>query len=190
MKKTLLILSILLSTMNIFAQKIDSATEKLINDYVIGRMIIEKEPADPAMLSQVFSGKFYKVNTFYIYTTREENHESSAACNQFWINVDNGKVTEVQQLSSDSNLPDVLSLLKKDFRLKDEASAVKFEKSLDALFPVEKDDVQNVKHMKKSNQWIFIRGKFFDDNTAVIVTTNTDGTVSKIEVLLTYPPAS
>lgn len=187
MKRNLLILCVLMFSMIISAQQIDSATEKLINDYVITRMIIEKEPADPILLSQVFSGKFYKVNTFYIYATREENSESSAACNQFWLNVDNGKITEVQQLSSDSNLPDVLSLLKKDFRLKDEASATKFEKSLDALFPVDKDDVLNVKHMKKNNQWIFIRGKFFDENTAVIATTNPDGSVSKIEVLLAYP---
>lgn len=187
MKKILFFLFVMLLSVNISAQQIDSVTEKLINEYVITRMIIEKEPADPALTNQVFSGKFYKVNTFYIYATREENSESSAACNQFWLNVDNGKVTEVQQLSSDSNLPDVLSLLKKDFRLKDEASAVKFEQSLNALFPVDKDDVLNIKHMKKNNQWIFIRGKFFDDNTAVIATTNPDGTVSKVEVLLAYP---
>lgn len=190
MKRNVLFIFIMLLTMKTFAQQIDSATEKIINDYVISRLIIEKEPADPSLLSQVFSGKFYKVNTFYYYASREENSESSAACNQFWLNVDNGKLTEVQQLFSDSNLPDVLSLLKKDFFLKDEASALKFENALNALFPVDEKEKLNIKHMKKNFQWIFLRGKFFDDSTAVIVTTNPNGSVSKVEVVLAYNPAS
>ncbi|MGE5420195.1 MAG: hypothetical protein ACM3UT_08415 [Chloroflexota bacterium] len=190
MKRNLLILCVLLLTMNICAQQIDSATEKIIDDYVISRMLIDKEPADPTLLSQVFSGRFYKVGTFYYYATRDENSVSTAGCNQFWLNINNGKVTEVQQLSSDSNLPDILSLLKKEFLLKDEASALKFEKALDALFPVDEKEKLNVKHMKKNTQWIFLRGKFFDDSTAVIVTTNPNGTVSKVEVVLAYNPAS
>lgn len=188
MKKNLFIFFLLLTTV-ISAQQIDSEAEKMINDYVISKLIIEKVPADPELLNQVFSGKFYKVSTFYYYTSREENSESTAGCNQFWLNIDNGKITEVQQLSSDSNLPDILSLLKKEFLLKDEASALRFEKALDTLFPVDEDEKQNVKHMKKSSQWVFMRSKFFDDQTAVIVTTNPNGTVTKIEVKLAYNPA-
>ena len=89
-------------------------------------------------------------------------------------------------MSSDTELKELFSLLKTDFRLKNETEAVSFEAALNSIFPVDEKEKQNVKHLKKENQWIFIRGKFFDDDTAVIVSVAPDGTVSKIELVLAY----
>ena len=90
-------------------------------------------------------------------------------------------------IHTDLECPVLMSLIKKDFFLKDENSAKLFEASLNTLYPVDKKEIPNVKHLKKGSQWIFLRGKFFDDYTAFIVTTGANGAVTKIELKLSYP---
>jgi hypothetical protein len=87
----------------------------------------------------------------------------------------------------DLECPILMSMIKKNFLLKDENAAKLFEASLNVLYPVDEKEVQNIKHLKKGSQWIFLRGKFFDDYTAFIVTTGTNGIVTKIELKLSYP---
>lgn len=185
MKKSFLILTVLTCSVCLSAQQPDNATTKALDAYVMSRMSIDHNPLDPVTLGKVFSGNFYEVNLGF-----SSVDGSILTGSDYYLNVTDGKVTELPTLSTDMELTAMFSLLKKDFVIKDEAGAAAFEKSLDVLFPLRESERSNVKHMKKSTQWIFIRGKFFDDNTAVIVTTNPDGTVSKIEVKLAYPAAS
>ena len=79
-----------------------------------------------------------------------------------------------------------MSLIRKDFFLKDENAAKLFEAALNVLYPFEEAEIQNVKHLKRDSQWIFLRGKFFDDFTVLIVTTGPDGAVTKIELELSF----
>jgi hypothetical protein len=86
----------------------------------------------------------------------------------------------------DLECPVLMSMIKKEFLLKDEAAAKLFEASLNVLYPLDEKEMPNVKHMKKGTQWIFIRNKFFDDSTAFIVTVTPAGAVTKIELKLAY----
>jgi hypothetical protein len=79
-----------------------------------------------------------------------------------------------------------MSLIKKDFLIKDENTAKLFEASLNVLYPVDEKEIPNVRHLHKGSQWIFLRGKFFDDYTAFIVTVGTNGAVTKVELVLSY----
>jgi hypothetical protein len=180
MKKTILYLIVLLFPLNISAQQVDEESGKIIDQHIKSRLDIEKTLIDPQATGKVFVGTFYEVYPGFTFP------EGSAGCVGYYLNLDNGKITEMQKLSFDMELTQLLTLLKKEFRLKDEANAVLFEKALNALYPVEEKEVSNVRHLKKSNQWIFLRGKFFDDETAVIVTVNPDGTITKIELILAY----
>ena len=180
MKKTFLALIAILIPLCISAQ-VDDATKKALDAYVMSKMSIDRTQLEPAILGKVFNGRFYEMNLGFASVDG-----SILSGSDYCLNIDNGKVTEVPSLSSDMELTTMFSLVKKDFLLKDEPSALTFEKSLDILFPPRDSDKANVKHMKKNNQWIFIRGKFFDDSTAVIVTVNPNGSISKIELKLSY----
>jgi len=181
MKKTFLFLTAAFVTLCVSAQ-VDDATKKSLDDYVFSKMSIDRNVLEPAILDKVFRGKFYEINLGF-----SSIDGSVLSGSDYFLNYENGKVTELPSLSHDMELTALFSLLKKDFLIKDEATAAAFEKSLDILFPLRDDEKTNVKHMKKNNQWIFIRGKFIDDNTAVIVTTGPNGSVSKIELKLAYP---
>lgn len=181
MKKLFLALTMIIIPFCLSAQQPDDATKKALDAYVMSKMSIDRNLMEPAILGKVFTGKFYELNLGF-----SSVDGSVLSGSDYRLNFDNGKVTELPSLSQDMELTTMFSLVKKDFLLKDEPAAVAFEKSLDILFPPSESDKANVKHLKKNNQWIFIRGKFFDDSTAVIVTVNPNGTVSKIELKLSY----
>jgi hypothetical protein len=181
MKKLFFALTIIIIPLCLSAQQPDDATKKALDAYVMSKMSIDRNLMEPAILGKVFNGKFYEMNLGF-----SSVDGSVLSGSDYRLNFDNGKVTELPSLSQDMELTAMFSLLKKDFLLKDEPAALAFEKSLDVLFPLSDDKKTNVKHMKKNNQWIFIRDKFFDDNTAVIVTVNPNGSVTKIELKLAY----
>ncbi len=182
MKRSFFSLSLILIPLCLSAQQVDDATKKALDDYVFSKMSIDRNVMEPATLGKIFRGQFYEVNLGF-----SSIDGSVLSGSDYYLNIENGKVTELPSLSHDMELTAMFTLLKKDFLLKDEAAAMAFEKSLDVLFPLRDSEKTNVKHMKKNNQWIFIRGKFFDDYTAVIVTINPNGSVSKIELMLAYP---
>lgn len=162
------------------AQEINEHNTKLIDEYIKSRIISEKEVIGSKVLNMVFSGCFLKVESGFV------NIGGRNLCSDFILNMDKDRIQELDELTEDKDLPVLLSLVKAGFVLKEEAAAVQFETALNALYPVAKNDVSGIRHMKKDNQWIFIRGKFFDDNTAVVVSTNPDGVITKIEVKLSY----
>jgi len=180
MKNVVLYLIIFLFSCSLNAQEIDAGSAKLIEDHIKSRLNIEKELINPQAVEKVFYGTFYKVGPGFFFP------DGYGGCIEYYLNLNDGKVTELQKLGYDMEMKELLALLRKEFRLKDEAGAVIFETALNALFPVDEKDKPDVRHMKKNNQWIFLRGKFFDDDTAVIVSVNPDGTVSKIYLILAY----
>ncbi|HLP73419.1 MAG TPA: hypothetical protein VK155_10995 [Bacteroidales bacterium] len=184
MKKIFLFAAFLAMPFFLTAQDITQEHNKLIDDHLQSKLSIEKEPVKSPDISKVFAGSFYKVRIDFIY--QYENSVQSYGCHDCYVNITNGKLTEFQQLSSDGELKELLSMLKSEFRIRNEADAKVFEAALNALYPVDQKDVANIKHMNKAAQWIFIRGKFFDDNTAVIVSVAPDGRLSKIELMLSY----
>jgi hypothetical protein len=92
----------------------------------------------------------------------------------------------IEPIHMDLECPVLMSIIKKDFLLKDENAAKLFEAALNVLYPVDEKEIQNVKHLNKDSQWIFLRGKFFDDFTAFIVTTGSNGVVTNVKLKLAY----
>ena len=107
-------------------------------------------------------------------------------CGDYYLNINGEKISDFEMLDSDKELPQLLSLIKKEFLLKDEPAAKNFEATLNELYPLDDDEKPLAKHMKKGSQWIFLRGKFFDNQTAVIATVAANGTITKLEVILGY----
>jgi hypothetical protein len=182
MKKTalLLYLFLILVPVNMAAQTINAQDEKLIDDYLRDNLTSEKTVVSGVAIGKVFNGNFYIVDPGY------KSPEGTAYVTEFFVNVSGGEMVLFEQLTNDKDLPVLLSLVKKGYLLKDEASAKLFEASLNELYPVKESDRQGIKHIKKNNQWVFLRGKFFDDQTAVIATVAANGTITKLQLLLAY----
>jgi hypothetical protein len=180
MKTLLLYLVIMLFPVCITAQTIVEQDEKLMDDYIKKNLTSGKTTVDPLAVGKIFSGSFYIVSPGF------KQPEGIGYCSDYFFNINAGVLVEYEQLTTDKELPVLLSLVKKGFILKDEAGAKLFEASLNELYPVKDSDKPGVKHMKKNNQWIFLRGKFFDDQTAVIVNTDAKGTITRFELKLSY----
>lgn len=179
--RTLILLSLLFAgTPALFGQALNAQDKKLIQDYILSQYISETTVVNPAVTSKVFSGRFYIVSSGFKY------QDMTSYCSDFNFNLEAGKIRNYENVSEDHEMPQLVALIKKDYLLKDEPSAKAFEATLNELFPVKKEDLAGVKHYKKGNQWIFIRGKFFEDKSALIVTVAPNGTITKIENKLAY----
>jgi hypothetical protein len=183
MKNLIISLIVFLFAASLSAQTIDSQSQKLIEAFVKSNIDIKSETIDQAAVSKVFTGKFCKIMVGFI----ESGAGSSSCGDNNYVNINETTIKMTEGIHMDLECPILISLIKKDFLLKDENAAKLFEASLNVLYPVDKKEVPNIKHLKKGPQWIFLRGKFFDDYTAFIVTTGTNGIVTKIEVKLAYP---
>jgi hypothetical protein len=181
MKTISIYLALLIVPVCLTAQTVSSQDEKVINDFLKKTLNQEIEVVAPDAVSKVFVGKFYKVNPGFDFP------DGSGYCTDYSFNVNAGVIVVNEKLSTDMDLPQLLSIVKKGFLLKDEATAKLFEAALNTLYPVDEDEVAALKHMKKGNQWIFLRDKFFDNRTAVIATVSANGTITKLEVILGYP---
>jgi|GEM_PF-1707753 len=182
MKRTTIFAAALISTLCISAQNIDVMSGKLIDTFVKNNISIEAEPADPAALSKVFDGKFFKVTVGFI-----ETGTGASSCGSFnFVNIKANEVSMMEPIHMDLECPVLMSVIRKDFLLRDETGAKLFEAALNVLYPIDEDEAGDVKHMKKGSQWIFLRSKFFDDYTAFVVTTAPDGKVTKIDLVLGY----
>jgi hypothetical protein len=182
MKNLLLSAVLFLLSASLIAQSVDGNAKKLIDTFVKSNMETEVEPVDPAAVSKVFDGNFFKIMVGFI----EPGTGASYCGSDNYVSINGTIVKMIEPIHMDIECPILMSLIKKDFLLKDENAARLFEAALNVLYPVDEDEVQNVKHLKKEAQWIFLRGKFFDEYTAFIATTGTDGKVTKIELVLSY----
>jgi hypothetical protein len=166
--------------LSITAQTINPQDEKLIDEYLHKNLTAAKSLVGSANASKVFNGTFYLVDPAF------NTDEGLSYVMELPMNINAGEIVLYELLSTDKELPALVSLIKKDFLLKDEAKAKLFEAALNDLYPVKESERANIKHLKKNGQWIFLRAKFFDDQTAVIVTTEPSGKITKMEVKLAY----
>lgn len=182
MKNTLLSAALFLICVSISAQGTDGNTQKTIETFVKSNIETQVEPVDPETVGKVFNGTFYKIKVGFI----ESGTGANSCGSDNYVSVNETTVKMIEPIHMDIECPILMSLVKKDFLFKDENAAALFEAALNLLYPVEKDEMQNVKHLKKDGQWVFLRGKFFDNYTAFIATTSPDGKVNKIELVLSY----
>jgi len=182
MKKLIISVISLFFTVSLSAQTIAPESKKLIDSFVKSNIDIQLEEVDQAAVSKVFSGTFLKMNVGFI----ETGCGASSCGSDNYINVNGTSVGMIEPIHMDLNCPVLMSMIRKEFLLKDENTAKLFESALNVLYPVDEGEVQNVKHLQKDSQWIFLRGKFFDDFTAFILTTGPNGAVTNVELKLAY----
>lgn len=182
MKKLIISGSILLLSFSAFSQSVDATSQKMIDAFVRNNTAVNTEAVDPAAVSKVFTGKFYRIEVGFV-----EAGSGFSNCGSFnYVNINGSEVKMTEAIHTDLDCPNLVSMIRKDFLLKDENAAKLFEAALNAIYPVEEDEAKDMKHLKKGTQWIFVRSKFFDDYTVFVVTTAANGAITKIDGLLGY----
>lgn len=181
MKKIILYSFIILFSSTLSGQKVPDSDKAAINGYINKMMYLDLKPVVSDALPSVFAGKFYIVHQEFRFDT-----SGTWICQNIKLNVNGNSVSYLEGLNSNMVVNSLTVLFKKDFLLKDENAAVKFESALNVIYPYENRDIDQIKHMKKGDQWIFIRGKFFDNYSAMIITVDPKGTITKITYSLEY----
>ncbi len=182
MKKLIFPLVSLLFAAGLSAQTVDSESQKLIEAFVKSNIDIKMEAVNPEDVSKVFTGNFFKIEVGFV----ETGTGASSCGSSDYVSINGTTVKMPEAVHMDLECPVLLSLVKKDFMIKNDNDAKLFEAAMNTIYPVEKSEIPNVKFLHKGSQWIFLRGKFFDDYTAFIVTTGEDGSLKKIDLKLAY----
>ena len=143
------------------AQATDEKENSILDDLFRSHLVVNKEKIVSDTLDKVFDCSFYKVDAGF-------DFEGGGLCTNNLFIIKDGKLLNYDnRLDSLFNL---LSVLRSDFRLKNEADVKIFETSLDKLFPISWPNDEKREHINKGNKWYFIRGDFFDSKSGYIVT--------------------
>lgn len=181
MKKLILYCFIFLFSSTLSGQQVPDNDKAAINGYINKMMYLDLKPVVSDALPAVFNGKFYIVHQEFKFDTT-----GTWICQNIKLNVNGSSVSYLEGLNSNMVVNSLPLLVKKEFLLKDENAAAKFESALNVIYPYEERDKDQIKHMKKGDQWIFVRGKFFDNYSALIITVGPKGAIKKIDYSLDY----
>jgi hypothetical protein len=170
MKKNLILFIFLLFPIIGSAQQVDEKSQKMIDEFIKNVMVSNSVAIGPGNTTRVFTGKFFITELEGpLYPGGDQGRRPY---NHFIFNITDNTVTEFG-LEYDK----LIQLVRKDFMLKNEASALLFEKALYSFYPV-RDDVKKI-HEKQGNDWRFIA----TDGGAKrvwVVTVTPAGKISKI----------
>ena len=174
MKNSIIFIMILSSlVLKINAQEISESDNSLMDEDLKSRIEIQKEKIVSDTLAKVFNGTFFKINAGFSST-----NGGTSFCSDFLFIIKDGILME-SDARTDS-MYTLLFLLRDDFYLKSEADVKIFETALDKLYPISWSNEEDKEHLKFSNKWYFIRGKFFDSKSGYIVTIDKDSKITNI----------
>ncbi|HVN58841.1 MAG TPA: hypothetical protein VMT63_11120 [Bacteroidales bacterium] len=165
MKKAIFTLAVtVMVTISLSAQNIPEADIQLIDKFIQSRISIKKENLTNDTVKKVITGSVYLVKTLYA------DSSSSAVLTDNRVVIKDGKLIELEDLSTNKKLARLFSLVRKDFTIRTEADAIVFERVLDKLYPLSWSTEKYRQHLLKDGKWYFVRGEFFENKEAVIVT--------------------
>ena len=153
-----------------------TAEEKAFFDKNVGKLVkLEPTPMNGEALTKVFTAKFFAVKV---------SMGDDGGTTTLTVARKGNDLSVVSTPSTTADMPSLKAIVKPDFRLKTDTDGIVFQAALDVLYPIDsrfdKEDLE-VKAVKHSGtQWTFIRGKFFDNFKGIIVTTDANGTITKI----------
>ena len=145
--------------------------------------VVQLQPtklSDPSFL-KVFSTPFYAVKVVIKEGDGDETTELVVAKM-------GDKLVSVSRPDTDMDLPDFPKLLNPDFRLKTDDDAKALQSALDAAYPIIGDDNKKVEAIRHTgNQWIMVRGAFFDKTMGYTFDVDADGVIKSVKYVLKLP---
>jgi len=181
MKKLLwlIFISIMFLWVTAYPQDLTQSEEGLIREAICRMIKIDAKPIDTQTLEKIFHGTFYQIKL-----SREEPDGSKYGMgNLMLVRVDDHFVIP-EDTATNKSMPILKSLLKKDLRFKNMKDAQMIQDALDSIYKIKSISDKNAKEIKqKGDEWVFIRGKFFDNHKGFIFKT-TDGVIVEVKYSL------
>ena len=159
----------------------------------IHRAVLEKETVEieteatrrtDDALTKVFSTPFYDVTIIQ----HSDNHTREDSV--LLTNLD-GQMVELKAPNTNETLPDLQRILNKDFQIKSPQDAFLLEEALDILYPIRatfgNEDLNKKAVLENGNQWLFIRGAFFEDLKGFVFTTDASGNITDASYAMRIP---
>ncbi|OQX33456.1 MAG: hypothetical protein B0D91_14360 [Oceanospirillales bacterium LUC14_002_19_P2] len=135
-------------------------------------------------LARVFSTPFYDVTIIQ----HSDNHTQEESA--LLTNLD-GQMVELKAPNTNQPLPDLQRLLNKDFQIKSPQDAFLLEEAMDILYPIRttfgNEDLNQKAVLENGNQWLFIRGAFFEDLKGFVFKTDASGNITDASYALRIP---
>ncbi len=137
--------------------------------------------SDPAVI-KVFATPFYTLNLSIDDGQGGTNQSSVVVARQ------DDRLVSVSRPGTDGDHPEILQMLRPDFRLKNDSDARVFQAALDAIYPIIGSSDQKAKVFKHAGQqWKFVRGDFFEAKMGFLLTTDKSGAVSSVKYVMKLP---
>jgi cellulose synthase/poly-beta-1,6-N-acetylglucosamine synthase-like glycosyltransferase len=185
MRKFIPVVALLLATFGALragAQTLTADEKAFMDQHLSDIVTTEITRLNDAALAKVFAVPFYSVKMIIKEDDGGEGYTSFTAARV------GTQLVNVTAPGTDGDLPKFLKMIDPKFKLAADADATVVQQALDALYPPFSDsDKKEVKFTHTGNQWMFVRGKFFDDKKGYVFTTGADGTITAVKYLLKLP---
>jgi hypothetical protein len=135
---------------------------------------------DPAVLS-TFGNSIYTV-------TIGISDGDSLQTNTIIVARSGDGVASLSRPSTDGDYPKILKMLNPSLRLTGDSDLKAVQNAFDIVYPIaglQDMSVRDYKHV--GNQWILVRGMFFDKKMGFVLTTDANGAITDVKYVLKLP---
>lgn len=157
----------------------DSLIAEQVKQAIMENMQVEASPIQDLGFNKCFSVKAYSIK---IITKRVDVTTTQSA---IYVKTENG-VMEVNKPSMSAELPELLKMIKPNFKLKTEEDGLTMLSAFKALYALNQRNFVKVEpHVVRNGAtWNFVIDKFFDKLSGFVAKTDTNGKVVKMSYSL------
>jgi len=152
--------------------------EKMLRQTLMDMIEIIPQELKSTALSQVSKARFYKVTLKIILS------DNTWTGQDLHFVYDGKKFLTLGPIDTNRKMSNFRSMLSRQFKIKSKEDAQVLEAAMDTLFPVSSFDIEDKTMRQEGQKWIFIRGKFFEDEKGFVFTTDKNGRITEVEYFL------
>lgn len=98
------------------------------------------------------------------------------------------ELVSVSRPGGDGEYPNIQKMFRPDLKLTSEDVAETLQHALDIVYPISGHDDKSAETFRHDgNQWVFVRGKFFDSLMGFVLTTDESGAITGVKYVLKLP---
>ena len=164
-----------------FAQDLTPVEQAFFDKHIAEFVTIVPTHLADAALQRVFTPTFDEVKVVI-------KQGDSVQTNGLIMTRVGEKLISLEPPSSDADLPDFQKMISATFKLQTDTAAKTFQQALDAAYPIIGEADKKVKTFRHTgNQWIFVRGTFFNDRLGYLLQTDATGSIRSVKFMLKLP---
>jgi hypothetical protein len=160
-----------------------TAEEKaFLDQHIVDVVKIEPVRMSDASVLSAFATPIYILNIAMEEGNGITNQSTVTAVRQ------GGKLVGLSRPGTNMECPEIQKMFRKDFKLGNDNDARTLQAALDAIFPISDHGDKKAEQFRHAgNQWVFVRGEFFEKKMGFVVTTDAAKAVTAVSYSLRLP---